>query len=250
MIKELIRKNCTHYDEREPGTKVEFLIIHYTGTKSAQDADDIFMGVDTETNPAGRVSSHYMIDEKGCVTQYVDENLRAWHAGKSYWRGIHNLNSHSIGIELANPGHEFGYTKFPDEQIDALISLSRQIMTSYFIPAHKILGHSDIAPDRKIDPGEFFPWEYLASKSVGLWPDVTDEDIVKGKTLIKNDEQLHRHLTELGYNPLFDTKTLIRAFQRHYQPEAFKKNGKLRKANKMTAAKLIAISRKVNTIAV
>ena len=140
------------------------LVLHYTGMASAAEA---FARL---ADPAAQVSAHYVVDEDGAVYRMVDEAMRAWHAGVSAWRGTDDVNSRSIGIELVNPGHEFGYRDFPPAQIEALIALARDIVARHSIPAINVVGHSDVAPARKADPGERFPWRTLAAAGIGLWP--------------------------------------------------------------------------------
>ncbi len=120
-------------------------------------------------DPAAKVSAHYTIDEDGIVYAHVPEDQRAWHAGAAYWAGADNINARSIGIELVNPGHEFGYRPFPPAQIQSLIALAREILGRHAIPLARVLGHSDVAPSRKDDPGELFPWEALAQSGIGVW---------------------------------------------------------------------------------
>src|SRR5215510_11405009 len=117
-----------------------------------------------------KVSAHYTVDEDGTIYAHVPEGQRAWHAGASWWAGERNVNGRSIGIEIVNPGHEFGYRSFPDAQIDAVIRLSLEILSRHAIPPERVIGHSDVAPARKQDPGELFPWKTLATAGVGLWP--------------------------------------------------------------------------------
>jgi len=151
-----------NFDERaEP---VDMLILHYTGMKTAAAA------LDRLCDPEARVSAHYVIEEDGAVWQLVEEERRAWHAGVSRWRGAPLVNGRSIGIELVNPGHEFGYRPFPAAQIDALVELCGGILARHAIPPRHVLGHADVAPARKEDPGELFPWQRLAAAGIGLWP--------------------------------------------------------------------------------
>ena len=151
-----------NFDERaEP---VDMLILHYTGMKTAAAA------LDRLCDPEARVSAHYVIEEDGAVWQLVEEERRAWHAGDSRWRGAPLVNGRSIGIELVNPGHEFGYRPFPAAQIDTLIPLCRGILARHAIPPRHVLGHADVAPARKEDPGELFPWQALAAAGIGVWP--------------------------------------------------------------------------------
>lgn len=145
-----------HFDERSCA-RPSLIIIHYTGTKTAQEALNIMTGQDMGTNPSGRVSAHYLIDETGEVYTLVPEDKRAWHAGVSEWYGETDINSHSIGIELQNPGDR----PFAQDQIQSLMTLLQQIKMRYDIPPQNVLGHSDVAPGRKQDPGEYFPWQKL-----------------------------------------------------------------------------------------
>ncbi len=148
----------------EPG-RIDMLILHYTGMNSAAAA------LRRLCDPAARVSAHYLIDEDGAAWRLVEESARAWHAGVSSWRGTTGINDRSIGIELVNPGHEFGYRRFPEAQMTALIGLSRAIIARHGIAAANILGHSDVAPQRKQDPGELFDWRRLAAAGIGIWPE-------------------------------------------------------------------------------
>jgi len=141
---------------------VDMLILHYTGMQSAQAA------IDRLRDPAAKVSSHYVVDEDGAIYRLVAEEQRAYHAGISYWRGRTALNDCSIGIEIVNPGHEWGYRPFPDAQMQAVRSLCLEILARHAIPARNVVGHSDVAPNRKQDPGELFPWRWLAGQGVGL----------------------------------------------------------------------------------
>jgi N-acetylmuramoyl-L-alanine amidase len=176
------------------------LVLHYTGMEDASAA--LARLCDT----AARVSAHYLIDEDGGVHRLVDESKRAWHAGLGYWRGERDINGRSIGIELANPGHEFGYREFPELQMQALIDLSLEILDRHTIPARNVVGHSDIAPDRKLDPGEFMDWRRLAEARIGLWPEEAAEP----------SENPLRHLANYGYD--ISTRHVISAFQRRYRP--------------------------------
>src|SRR6201996_5388422 len=158
-----IERPSPNHDSRD-GVPVDMLVLHYTGMTTAQAA------LDRLCDPAAKVSSHYTIDEDGTVYAHVPEARRAWHAGVSAWAGATNINARSIGIELVNPGHEFGYVPFAEPQIAALIDLAQTILKRHPIPPHRVLGHSDVAPARKEDPGELFPWAQLAEFGIGLWP--------------------------------------------------------------------------------
>ncbi|MHA1539057.1 MAG: N-acetylmuramoyl-L-alanine amidase [Alphaproteobacteria bacterium] len=191
-----------NFNDRAKDTEINFLILHYTGMRSAEEA------LQRMTNPATEVSAHYMIDTDGTLFQLVDEKHRAWHAGKSSWQNITDINTHSIGIELVNLGHEFGYHSFPIAQIKTLEKLSQEILARHPILPHHILGHSDIAPDRKEDPGELFDWKDLAQKGIGFFPTEAEEK----NTVIEN-------LNIFGYNTTHELDVLITAFQRHFRPE-------------------------------
>ncbi len=200
-VVDLPSPNC---DERPGGAAaIDMLILHYTGMQTAQAA------IDRLRDPAARVSSHYVIDEDGGVLRLVPEHLRAFHAGVSYWRGRRALNDCSIGIEIVNPGHEWGYRRFPPAQMRAVAALSLQILGRHAIPAFNVLGHSDVAPDRKQDPGELFDWRGLADIGVGLWP---SEDAAPAA-------DVGAALAAIGYDPGLDQATALRAFQRHWCPQ-------------------------------
>jgi N-acetylmuramoyl-L-alanine amidase len=171
--------------------------------------------IDRLRDPVARVSSHYVVDEDGTITQLVPEELRAWHAGVSYWRGTRVLNDGSVGIEIVNPGHEWGYRPFPEAQIAAVIDLCSAILWRHAIPAGNVVAHSDIAPDRKQDPGELFPWALLAEHGIGLWAACDGGDVAR------SGRDLGPLLAALGYEvgavPL---EVILRAFQRHWRQEA------------------------------
>ena len=229
-----------HFDARKGGGKPVFLIMHYT-TLNAAETVHVFTGKDT--NPNGqRVSAHYMIDEQGGITQFVDENKRAWHAGVSYWDGNDDLNSASIGIELVNPGHERGYRAFPALQMQSLVALSRDIMGRYGIDPQDVLGHSDVAPDRKRDPGELFDWKMLAGKGIGLWPEPHADHYTRATKYLKDSAFIKDNFGRFGYNIAHDLNVLIAAFQRHYVPETFNNADKVGIINRETLARLLALN--------
>jgi N-acetylmuramoyl-L-alanine amidase len=196
----LIFAPSPNFDAR-PG-KVEFLVLHYTGMRSAAEA------LERLCDRVAKVSSHYVVDEDGTVYQLVDEANRAWHAGVSFWRGVSGLNDGSVGIEIVNPGHEFGYRAFPQVQMEAVARLCRGLIERHGVSAGNVVGHSDIAPDRKQDPGELFPWPWLAEQGVGLW---TDDFAAPGV--------LTADLAAIGYDMRFPAATVITAFQRHFLPD-------------------------------
>ena len=161
----MIDRPSPNHGPRRDGAAIDMLILHYTGMTTAAAA------LDRLCDPKTEVSAHYLIDEDGTVWRLVPEDRRAWHAGRAYWAGETDINSRSIGIELVNPGHEHGYRVFPEPQMTALIALSQGILSRHPIPPHRILAHSDVAPDRKLDPGELFDWRRLAMAGIGLWSD-------------------------------------------------------------------------------
>src|SRR6476660_4367914 len=172
-----------NHDARE--SRIDILLLHYTGMQTADEA------LARLSDRQARVSCHYFVDEDGRVTPMVSEAQRAWHGGAGSWKGAVDINSRSIGIEIVNPGHEFGYRDFPDAQIDAVIALLSDIRTRWTIPDARIIGHSDLAPDRKQDPGERFPWKRLAGLGHGLWFEPAPERIdALGAPLQVGDEGL------------------------------------------------------------
>ena len=160
MDLDLIERPSPNFDERQ--LPVSMIVLHYTGMPDAEGA------LDRLTSPEAKVSCHYLVDEDGSIYRLVDEGKRAWHAGKSRWRGVGDVNSASVGIEIVNPGHEFGYRPFPDEQIASVIPLVADIKARHGIGRGNVVGHSDIAPTRKEDPGELFPWAALAKRRLAL----------------------------------------------------------------------------------
>ncbi|MCE9507493.1 MAG: N-acetylmuramoyl-L-alanine amidase [Alphaproteobacteria bacterium] len=201
-----------NFGPRQEGKKIKYLILHYTGTETSFEALRLLQG-----GRAGHdVSAHYLVDENGLVTRLVDEAMRAWHAGKSSWEGEEDINSCSIGIEIQNPGHEFGYVNFPEAQMQAVAELCRGIIARQRILPYHVLAHSDIAPERKQDPGELFPWAALAEQGIGLWPESTEMDADDADA-----EDIKHILTKYGYDRRLDEKTLLTAFQRHFEPEVF-----------------------------
>jgi N-acetylmuramoyl-L-alanine amidase len=178
-------------------------------------------------NPEAEVSAHYTIDEDGTIYQLVADDKRAWHAGRGYWRGQDNINNVSIGIELVNPGHEFGYRPFPEAQMQALIPLCQQLLRHHPIPPHNVIGHSDLAPLRKTDPGELFDWKRLAEHGIGLWAEtpVLPEECEALELLPEDIGILQERLAAFGYFLAKtgcydeDTEAVIRAFKRHFLPQ-------------------------------
>jgi N-acetylmuramoyl-L-alanine amidase len=189
-----------NHDDRG-GAPIDMLVLHYTGMKSVQEA------LARLCDSSAKVSAHYTIDEDGTVYAHVPEARRAWHAGVGYWAGASDINARSIGIELVNPGHEFGYREFALAQIASLTTLCHSILLRHPIPSSRVLGHSDVAPARKEDPGELFPWAQLAKAGIGLWPDAIASDL--------GAEALSRY----GYDPDAPQDKVIGAFQRHFRPQ-------------------------------
>jgi N-acetylmuramoyl-L-alanine amidase len=199
----------------------DMIVLHYTGMATAQAA------LDRLCDPVAKVSAHYLIEEDGGLHQLVPEERRAWHAGVSFWKGERDINAVSIGVELVNPGHDLGYPDFPDAQVEALIGLLDAVRARWTIPNARILGHSDVAPERKIDPGEKFPWRRLALDGHGLWVEAA---AAPGAPLAVGDEgagvfALQAGLTRLGYDSApsgrYDdhTHAIVAAFQRHWRPD-------------------------------
>jgi len=201
-IRELPSPN---WDERPDGILVDTLILHYTGMQSAQAA------LDRLRDPAARVSSHYVVEEDGAIWRLVAEGQRAWHAGMSCWRGHTALNDRSVGVEIVNPGHEWGYRCFPALQMAAVCELCLAILGRHPIPARNVIGHSDVAPDRKQDPGELFDWRGLAANGVGLWPGPSVPAVLV--------DDVPDALRTIGY-AVGDLAVTLQAFQRHWLPDA------------------------------
>ncbi|MDA8763904.1 N-acetylmuramoyl-L-alanine amidase [Candidatus Pelagibacter bacterium] len=198
-------------------TRIKFVIIHYTGMQSE------IASINRLKNSKAKVSCHYLINRKGEIIQMVNENKVAWHAGKSKWKNFNNLNDSSIGIELVNKGHEFGYQNFSKNQIRSLISLCKFLKKRYMIKKENFLGHSDIAPLRKLDPGEKFPWKKLSKFKIGRWYDDDKKKLeLTNKKGIKN--LFFKNLFIIGYRYFHvfkrrkKDKFVIKSFQQHYLP--------------------------------
>lgn len=194
-----------NFDERT--APVSMIVLHYTGMRDAESA------IARLRDPAAKVSSHYVVAEDGTVLRLVDEAKRAWHAGRSHWREVDDVNDVSVGIEIVNPGHEFGYRPFPDEQVEAVMRLVAEIKDRYAITRGNIVGHSDVAPARKRDPGELFPWGKLARVRLALprpTKNLMDPDWTEAGFLLA--------LERFGYD-VTDRMAAIMAFQRRFRPE-------------------------------
>jgi len=222
IIRDILSPNYSR--NKRSVNSIKIIVIHYTGMQSERESIQKFCNFNS------KVSSHYLINRNGKVFRMVLESHIAWHAGKSCWGKYKNLNKNSIGVELVNKGHQFGYTNFTKKQISSLIKLCKKIIKKYKINKRNIVGHSDIAPIRKIDPGEKFPWKYLAKNNIGIWHDCELNFLRKfrgTKILTKQDKKKFiKNIKNIGYclsskNKLFLIKT-IRAFQRHYRKELIK----------------------------
>mgnify|MGYP006097618693 CR=1 FL=1 len=204
--------------------QIKFIIFHYTGMKKESEA------IKKLTNIQSEVSSHYLVKNNGEIVKLVPDLYTAWHAGKSSWRNFKSLNKNSIGIEITNPGHEFSYKKFSKKQIFSLLKLSRALIKKYKISSKNILGHSDIAPERKKDPGEKFPWKYLSKNKIGLWHTLNKQELIKNrkfKTSKIEKEFFFNNLFKIGYskktpkdiNRSKYLKKVAKTFQRRFRQE-------------------------------
>ena len=211
-----------NFGPRAQGFRPDMIILHYTGMETGEAAEAWLC------NPVAEVSCHYLVHEDGRIVQMVRESDRAWHAGKSSWKGVADINSCSVGIEIVNPGHALGYVEFPDAQIEAVIELCTGIASRHNVAPERVLAHSDVAPGRKVDPGELFPWGKLFAAGIGHF--VAPSPIGGGRFLTGGDrgepvEALQSMLALYGYgveiSGVFDaaTATVVAAFQRHFRPE-------------------------------
>jgi N-acetylmuramoyl-L-alanine amidase len=212
----VIRLPSPNHGPRPEATPIDMLVLHYTGMRDGRSA------LERLCDPEARVSAHYLIEEDGAVYALVDETRRAWHAGVGAWRGHDDINSRSIGIELVNPGHEFGYRAFPAAQMEALARLAPAILARHPIAPRNVVGHADVAPARKEDPGELFDWAWLARQGIGLWPESASP-----AAAMPPDEEIAAMLARWGYaiatgegHTAGVTAALV-AFQRHFRPARF-----------------------------
>ena len=243
MKEKMIINYSPNFDLKKRKKKqIKFLIFHYTGMKSEKAAINRL----TKIQPG--VSSHYLIKNNGEIIILVPELYTAWHAGVSEWQKKGQLNKSSIGIEISNPGHKNGYKNFSKKQIKTLIKLSRYLIKKYKIKKNFILGHSDIAPDRKLDPGEKFPWKLLCRKKIGIWHNLSEKKLFllrKKKISQLENRFFMENLKKLGYsskskiykNKLKFKKLLIRAFRRRFRPE--KIDGKIDQESLLISNNLI-----------
>jgi N-acetylmuramoyl-L-alanine amidase len=226
-LKEIYSPNFD--SKRRKSNQIRFLIFHYTGMKSEKSAIQRLSKIQSE------VGTNYFIKKNGEVIIMVPDLYIAWHAGVSQWGKYKFLNKNSIGIEISNPGHQFGYVNFSKKQIKSLIKLAKKLTKKYKIKKHCILGHSDIAPDRKKDPGEKFPWKFLYRNSIGIWHNLNSKKLVnfRTKTLsIKETSLFMKQLRKFGYpyksiiakKKMEYEKLLVKAFQRRFRPELINGN--------------------------
>ena len=204
--------------------QIKFIVFHYTGMKKESDA------INKLTNIQSEVSSHYLIKNNGNIVTLVPDLYIAWHAGKSSWKSYKSLNQNSIGIEITNPGHSFGYKKFSKKQISSLLKLCKILIKKYKIEFSNFLGHSDIAPERKKDPGEKFPWKYLSKNKIGFWHILKKKELIKNRRIKINKLEkgyFYNYIFKIGYSKKIPNnlnrdrylKSLIKAFQRRFRPE-------------------------------
>jgi N-acetylmuramoyl-L-alanine amidase len=240
-----------NHDERAGGRNPDMIVLHYTGMQ------DAIAALDRLCDPLSKVSAHYLVFEDGRVVQLVQESRRAWHAGQSFWAGETDLNSRSIGIEIVNPGHDYDYPDFPKRQIAAVTTLCRGISTRNTILPPHVLAHSDIAPSRKRDPGEKFPWRTLYDSGIGHWvkpaPIAEDNGVLalgdRGDTVTALQETLSQYGYGVTVNGTYDSVThdVVAAFQRHFRPERV--DGVGDQSTRTTLRDLLALSTRVRTIA-
>lgn len=229
-----------NFGPRKDGKQPSLLILHYTGMPSA------FESLKKLQDKAAEVSAHYLVDEDGTIHRLVPEEMRAWHAGVSFWAGETDVNSASIGIEIQNPGHEGGYRPFPPGQMQAVSALCRDILDRHprILPSG-VLGHSDVAPGRKQDPGELFDWKYLGNDKIGLWPEPNDVNYIDAEKIVLDPDAIKTALTKFGYNHSLPLEILLTAFQGHYHPEIFTHDSdKIGKPDIETIARLMHVYRK------
>ena len=223
-LKTILNYSPNFNPKKRTSKQIKFIIFHYTGMKSESDALKRLTEIQSE------VSCHYLIKNNGEIVKIIPDLYIAWHAGKSSWKNYKSLNQNSIGIEITNPGHEYGYKNFTQKQITTLVKLSKFLIKKYKINPKNILGHSDIAVLRKKDPGEKFPWEYLAKNKIGIWHTLNKQDLLKNRKLkiSKVEENIFfRNLFKIGYSKTFPKnigrnkylRELIKSFQRRFRQE-------------------------------
>ena len=223
-LKTILNYSPNFNPKKRPSKQIKFIIFHYTGMKSESNALKRLTDIQSE------VSCHYLIKNNGEIVKIVPDLYIAWHAGESSWKNYKSLNQNSIGIEITNPGHEYGYKNFTKKQITTLLKLSKFLIKKYKVGPKNILGHSDIAVLRKKDPGEKFPWEYLSKNKIGIWHTLNKQDLIKNRKLkiSKIEENIFfRNLFKIGYSKTFPKNIgrnkylieLIKSFQRRFRQE-------------------------------
>ena len=223
-LKTILNYSPNFNSKKRKSKQIKFIIFHYTGMKREVEA------VNKLTNIQSEVSSHYLIKNNGNILTLVPDLYVAWHAGKSSWKSYKSLNQNSIGIEITNPGHEFSYKKFSKKQIYSLLKLGKFLIKKYKINSKNVLGHSDIAPERKKDPGEKFPWKYLSENKIGLWHTLNKQELIKNRKLKTSQiekELFFNNLFKIGYSKKIPKdlnkdkylKDVTKAFQRRFRQE-------------------------------
>ena len=223
-LKTILNYSPNFDSKKRVSKKIKFIIFHYTGMKKESGA------INRLTNIQSEVSCHYLIKNNGEILKMVPDLYIAWHAGKSKWKNYKSLNQNSIGIEITNPGHQLGYRRFTQKQISSILKLSKFLIKKYKIGPKNILGHSDVAPQRKKDPGEKFPWEYLSKNRIGLWHTLKKQELIKNRKLkIKKVEEVlfFNNLFKIGYskkipknlNKARYLRDMTKAFQRRFRQE-------------------------------
>ncbi len=223
--------NARNFPTARGASRINMIILHYTDVPTADEARSLMQ------DPAHKAAAHYLVDTNGAIEQLISDEHRAWHAGESYWAGEEDINSVSLGIEIQNPGHRGGNKAYPLAQIKSVTALCRHLIAKHDLDKEAVLAHSDVAPARKIDPGEWFPWADLAAHEVGYWPTVCMADKMHATEMA--EEELIELLTMCGYDMRQDLDVVIAAFQRHFVPEIFLDPDSVGKADVLTRAKLI-----------
>ena len=229
-LKTILNYSPNFDSKKRIAKQIKFIIFHYTGMKKESAAIDRLTSIQSE------VSCHYLIKNNGEIVKIVPDLYVAWHAGKSSWKNYKSLNQNSIGIEITNPGHQLGYKKFTQKQISSLLNLSKLLIKKYKISSKNILGHSDIAPQRKKDPGEKFPWEYLCKNKIGLWHTLKKQELIKNRKIKINkvdQDFFFNNLFKIGYSKKIPKelnkdsylRNVTKTFQRRFRQKLI--NGKI-----------------------
>jgi len=227
----ITQRPSPNFDDRPDDVAIDMLVLHYTGMETGTAA------LDRLCNEESKVSSHYLVEEDGTIIQLVEDTKRAWHAGASYWSGRESLNAYSVGIEIVNPGHEWGYQDFPEVQMEAVKDLSVHLIKTHGIPQYNVVAHSDIAPDRKEDPGEKFDWKFMARNGVGIWP--AAYDVMQAPDM----REAMKALGIIGYKVGTNEQNFqaVRAFQRRYRGNQVDGN-----LDKITYGRILALAEIIN----